>query len=425
MYLRKDIELMAPVGSFDSLRAAIQGGADAVYFGIEKLNMRAKSTVNFTTADLPEIVKICRENGLKAYLTLNTVIYDEDISLMKEIVNTAKDSGINAIIASDMAAINYASQVGVEVHISTQLNVCNLEAVRFYSRFADVMVLARELNMKQVSEISKGIERESIKGPLGNLVRIEMFAHGALCQAISGKCYLSLHEKNYSANRGQCLQTCRKAYIVTEKETGYELEIDNEYIMSPKDLCTINFLDKVLGAGVTVLKIEGRARSPEYVKVVVDCYNQAIQSVCDGSYTKEKIDGWMKRLGTVFNRGFWDGYYMGRKMGEWSETYGSKASKRKVYVAKCTNFYSKLNVGEFLMETGTLNTDDEVLIIGPTTGVLELTVKEIRVDLKTVGETRKGECFSIPVDTFIRRSDKLYKLVEDGDETYLSQGKRK
>ncbi|MDP4274030.1 MAG: U32 family peptidase, partial [Bacteroidota bacterium] len=354
----------------------------------------------------------CREHEIKSYLTLNIIIYDKDIQQMKDVVDRAKASGISAIIASDIAVINYAREQDVEIHISTQANVCNIEAVKFYSRFADVMVLARELNLDQVCRIHEAIEKEGIKGPSGNLVRIEMFVHGALCQAVSGKCYLSLHEKNYSANRGKCLQTCRKAYIVTDKETGYELEIDNEYIMSPKDLCTIHFLNKMVDAGVRVMKVEGRARGPEYVKTTVCCYHDALNSIADGTYTPEKIEKWKQELSTVFNRGFWDGYYLGQKLGEWSNVYGSKATKRKVYLGKGTNYFSKLKVAEFYMETGTLKNGDEILIIGPTTGVIQTTVKEIRVDLENVNEVSKGKSFSIPLDSLVRRSDKLYKLVD-------------
>ncbi len=409
---RKDFEIMAPVGSYESLMGAIQGGADSVYFGIEKMNMRAHSSNNFTFDDLEKIVNICNDNNIKSYLTVNTVIYDTELLLMQEIVNAAKKNNVTAIIASDISVINYARKIGVEVHISTQLNVSNIESLKFFAQFADVIVLARELNMDQVSEISRAIKKENITGPSGNIVKIEMFVHGALCMAISGKCYLSLHEKNYSANRGACLQTCRKAYTVTEKESGNQLEIDNEYIMSPKDLCTINFLNKVLDAGVTVLKIEGRARPAEYVKTVSECYNEAINAYLDGSFDEEKINGWMKRLSSVFNRGFWDGYYLGRKMGEWSHKYGSRATKRKLYIGKTTNYFTKIKVAEFLIESYDLKVGDEVLITGPTTGVVQLTVNEIRVDLKNAEIAQKGVQCSVPIDTLIRRSDKLYKIVD-------------
>ena len=409
---RSEIELMAPVGSYESLMAAIQGGANSIYFGIEQLNMRARSSNNFTIEDLRKIASICTENNVKSYLTVNTVLFDHDIKLMYKIVDAAKESGVTAIIASDVSAIMYARSIDVEVHISTQCNITNIEAVKFYAQFADVVVLARELNLNQVSAIYKQIVEQDIRGPKGELVQIEMFAHGALCMAVSGKCYLSLHEKNSSANRGACMQTCRKAYTVIEKESGNELEIDNEYIMSPKDLCTIGFLNKLLDAGVRVLKFEGRARSPEYVKTVVSCYNEAVDAYLDGSYNSAKIDAWMQRLSTVFNRGFWDGYYLGQKLGEWSSDYGNRATKRKVYIGKGTNYFTKLKVAEFLMETNELSVGDEILITGPTTGVIETTVKEIRVDLKKVEKTVKGESFSIALDTMVRRSDKLYKIVE-------------
>lgn len=408
---------MSPAGSYESLMAAIGGGAGSVYFGIEQLNMRSKSTVNFTTADLKEIVKITNEHNVKSYLTVNTVLYDEDIPVMRKIIDSAKENNVTAIIASDISAINYAREIGVEVHISTQLNVSNYEAVKYFSKYADVIVLARELNLNQVKYITDCIERDSLKGPAGNKIRIEMFVHGALCMAVSGKCYLSLHEQNYSANRGKCLQTCRKAYTVTEKESGYQLEVDNEYIMSPKDLKSIHFLNKVLDAGVTVLKIEGRARAPEYVKTVTQCYHEAVEAYLNDTFTEEKIANWDKRLNSVFNRGFWGGYYLGKKLGEWSHKYGSRATHKKVYVGKCTNYFSNLKVAEFLMETGDLNVNDDVLIIGPTTGVIELKVPEIRVDLKSVLSTNKGQQFSMPVEDFIRRNDKLYKLVESVDDS--------
>lgn len=409
---RNEIELTAPVGSYESLMAAIQGGADSVYFGIAHLNMRSKSSANFSIDDLKNIVKICNENNINSYMTVNTVIYDDEFPLMMQIVDAAKQSGVNAIIASDQGVINYATSIGIAVHASTQLNISNTETLKFYAKYTDVMVLARELSLLQVSDITKKILEEQIIGPSGNPVKIEIFAHGALCMAVSGKCYLSLHEANYSANRGACLQICRRGYIVTEKETGNELEIDNEYIMSPKDLCTIGFLDKILDAGVKVLKIEGRARAPEYVKTVVDCYREAIDSYFDGTYTKEKIFAWEKRLSRVFNRGFWDGYYLGRKLGEWSGKYGSVAKKRKVYIGKGMNYFSKQNVAEFLMEAGALKIGDEILITGPTTGVIEQTVSEIRVELINVNETKQGETFSMPVNSIIRRSDKLYKIVD-------------
>ena len=409
---REDVELMAPVGSYESLMAAIQGNADSVYFGIEQLNMRAKSSNNFTIEDLKEIVSISKNHGIKTYLTVNTVIYDKELPLMRKIIDAAREYGVTAIIASDQAAINYANSIGVEVHASTQVNISNTESLKFYSRFADVVVLARELNMEQVKEIYNAIQEQQIKGPSGNLIKIEMFSHGALCMAVSGKCYLSLHQLNSSANRGACLQPCRRGYVVTEKETGKELEIDNEYIMSPKDLKTIHFLNIMLDAGVRVLKIEGRARSAEYVKTVCECYDEAINAVADGTFTDAKTDEWDRRLSAVFNRGFWDGYYLGQKMGDWSKNYGSRATKKKIYIGKGMNFFPKIKVAEFLMETQELTVGDEILITGPTTGVVQMKVEEMRVDLKPVEKTVKGERFSMPVDVKIRRSDKLYKIVD-------------
>lgn len=412
---RKDIEIMAPVGSYESLMTAINAGANSVYFGVEQLNMRSKSSNNFTLDDLRNIASICYENGVKSYLTLNTVMYDHDLSMMRKVIDAAKTSEVSAIIASDMAAISYARANDVEVHISTQLNVSNYEALKFYAQFADVVVLARELNMTQVKNIHKQIIAEDLRGPYGEPVKIEMFVHGALCMAISGKCYMSLHENNASANRGACQQTCRKAYVVTEKETGNQLEIDHEYIMSPKDLCTIGFLDKVIGAGVRVLKIEGRARSAEYVKRVVETYNEAVNAILDGTYSKDKIDQWESRLSEVFNRGFWDGYYLGRKMGEWSKVYGSKATKRKVYVGKVTNYFGKLNVAEVQIEAAELHKGDSIVVMGPTTGVIEDVVKEIRVDLEETEKANKGVLCSLPIDK-VRRGDKLYKMVNVEEE---------
>lgn len=406
---------MAPVGSYESLMTAINAGANSVYFGVEQLNMRSKSSNNFTLDDLRNIASICYENGVKSYLTLNTVMYDHDLSMMRKVIDAAKTSEVSAIIASDMAAISYARANDVEVHISTQLNVSNYEALKFYAQFADVVVLARELNMTQVKNIHKQIIAEDLRGPYGEPVKIEMFVHGALCMAISGKCYMSLHENNASANRGACQQTCRKAYVVTEKETGNQLEIDHEYIMSPKDLCTIGFLDKVIGAGVRVLKIEGRARSAEYVKRVVETYNEAVNAILDGTYSKDKIDQWESRLSEVFNRGFWDGYYLGRKMGEWSKVYGSKATKRKVYVGKVTNYFGKLNVAEVQIEAAELHKGDSIVVMGPTTGVVEDVVKEIRVDLEETEKANKGVLCSLPIDK-VRRGDKLYKMVNVEEE---------
>ncbi|PZX16663.1 putative protease [Breznakibacter xylanolyticus] len=411
-FTRQEIEIMAPAGSYESLMAAIQGGADSVYFGVEKLNMRARSSANFTIADLHEIVRISREHGVKTYLTVNTVLYDDDLPVMRDVIDAAKEAGVTAIIAADQAAIHYARSIGVEVHISTQVNISNIETLKFYSHYADVVVLARELNMTQVAAIHREIERQQIKGPSGELIRIEMFVHGALCMAVSGKCYLSLHQYNSSANRGGCLQTCRRSYVVTDKETGNELEIDNEYIMSPKDLKTIGFLDTVLKSGVRVLKIEGRARSADYVKMVVSCYHEAVAAVIDGTFGPEKVAVWDERLSTVFNRGFWDGYYMGQTMGEWTENYGNKATRKRVYAGKVTNYFPKLGVAEILLETRGANQGDTILITGPTTGVMELVIGELRVDLQPVDVADKGVRFSMPVPEKVRRSDKVFLLVD-------------
>lgn len=407
-----DFEIMAPVGSYDSLTAAIQGGADSIYFGIEGLNMRARSANNFTTEDLKNIAEICKENHLKSYLTVNTIIYDNDLSLMRKIVDAAKEAQLSAIIASDVSVMMYARSIGVEVHLSTQLNITNTEALKFYAQFADVVVLARELNLDQVSAIYKDIIEQQIKGPNGELIRIEMFAHGALCMAVSGKCYLSLHEKDLSANRGACNQICRRGYIVKDKDTEIELEIDNEYIMSPKDLKTIHFMNKMMDAGVKVFKLEGRARGPEYVRTVVECYKEGIKAYCADVFTEDKIAKWDERLATVFNRGFWDGYYLGQRLGEWSSNYGSGSTKRKVYIGKGLKYFSNLGVAEFLMETQSLKVGDEILITGPTTGAVFQTVDEIRVDMESVEETVKGEKFSIKVSEKIRPSDKLFKMVK-------------
>jgi len=408
---RKDIELLAPVGSWESLQAAIQGGANAIYFGLEQMNMRARSSFNFTRNDLSQIISISKDNNLKTYLTINTVIYDQELFLMRDLVDLAKKEGVDAIIASDQAVMEYAFKSGLEVHLSTQLNISNIESVKFYSRYADVIVLARELNLDQVQAIYRGIELQNVTGPSGNPVKIEMFIHGALCMAISGKCYLSLHEYNHSANRGDCLQACRRSYLVTDMESGAQMEIDNKYIMSPKDLMTIHFLNKIIDSGVRVLKIEGRARSPEYVKTVTSCYNQAIYSVIDGTFDKQKIEKWKTDLATVFNRGFWEGYYLGQKLGEWSEVYGSQATKRKVYCAKITNFFEKLNVAELQIETGEISLGDELMIIGPTTGVLEIKVNEIRIDDKIVETAGKGDRCSILLNSTARRADKVYRMV--------------
>jgi putative protease len=406
---RKEYEIMAPVGSFESLHAAINAGADAVYFGIGGLNMRSRSSVNFTLEDLREIAKICNEAGVKSYLTLNIVLFDNDLEAARATVDAVKEAGVSAIIAADIAIILYARSVGVEVHISTQANVTNYETLRFYAQWADVVVLARELNLEQVSAIHKAIIDNDLRGPHGELVRIEMFCHGALCMATSGKCYLSLHEMNTSANRGACTQICRRSYTLTDRDTGDQIDVEDKYLMSPKDLKTIHFLNKLLDAGVTVLKIEGRARGPEYVKVAVECYSEAINSICDGSYSEEKIAAWDERLQKIFNRGFWDGYYLGQRLGEWSSKYGSSATRVKQYVAKGVKYYSKLGVGEFLLEAGELKVGDEVVITGPTTGALILTVDDIQVDCKSVERAVKGDSFSIAVPAKIRPSDRLYK----------------
>lgn len=402
------IEIMAPAGNFECLAAAIQGGADSVYFGVGNLNMRSHSANNFKPEDLKKVADICRQHGVRSYLTLNIVLYDEDLESMRRTLEAAREAGISAVIASDMAAILYARRMGMEVHISTQLNVSNTESLRFYSQFADVAVLARELTLPQIREIGEAIEREDIKGPSGNRMRLELFCHGALCMAISGKCYLSLHEYNASANRGACYQLCRRGYRVTDLETERSLEIDNKYIMSPKDLCTIEFMDKIIGAGITVLKIEGRARSAEYVKKVTSAYRKAADAVLEGNFTPELGAALKEQLSEVFNRGFWDGYYQGARLGEWSEVYGSKATKKKIYIGKVTNYFSKLGVAEILIETGSLAVGNHILIIGPTTGVAEQEVREIRVDLETTGTAVKGQYCSIPVAQKLRRSDKVY-----------------
>jgi len=408
---RSSIEIMAPAGSWESLSAAIKAGANSVYFGIEKLNMRSKSSSNFTTDDLREIVRICKENKVKSYLTVNTILYDNDLTLMREIIDVAKEIKVSAIIASDVAALIYANTVGVEVHLSTQLNISNVESLKFYAQFADVVVLARELNMEQVSEIYRAIIKDNIRGKNGEMIRIEMFCHGALCMAVSGKCYLSLHEKNLSANRGACNQICRREYIVKDKDSEIELEIDNEYIMSPKDLKTIGFLDEMLKAGVRVFKIEGRARGAEYVKAVVSCYSEAIESCLDETFSDAKVAEWDIRLAKVFNRGFWNGYYLGQRLGEWSNNYGSEATHKKIYVGKSTNFFNKLGVAEFLLEAQYLSVGDEILITGETTGAYEDVVNEIRVKLKQVSKVEKGTYFSMKTNELIRRNDKLFKIV--------------
>lgn len=408
---RSDIEVMAPAGSFESLRAAVDAGADAVYFGVEHLNMRSGSARNFKSDDLPLIARYCRMRGVKTYLALNTIIYDNELSLSRELINQAAEAGISAVIVSDQSVIAYATERKIPVHLSTQLNISNIETVKFYSHFADVMVLARELTLDQVAEISRQISLQQVRGPSGKLVRLELFVHGALCMAISGKCYLSLHQYNTSANRGSCLQACRRSYRVEDTESGDELEIDNEYIMSPKDLSTIHFLDRILASGVTVLKIEGRARPAEYVQTVVTCYREAVEALMEGTYRPDRIALWQERLSRVFNRGFWDGYYLGQRLGEWSSVYGSKASRRKVYLGKGTNYYPKLGVAEFLLENGDLHTGDEVLITGPTTGLIQLTVEEIHTDSGPSDVARKGEKAAFRTEKKVRPSDRLYKWV--------------
>lgn len=410
---RKDFEIMAPVGSRESLSAALNAGADAIYFGIEGLNMRSRSSANFTIDDLRDIAKTCSDAGVKSYLTVNTIVYDSDMPKMRSIIDAAKEAGISAVIASDMAAILYAREIGQEVHISTQVNVTNLEAVRFYSQFADVMVLARELNLDQVKAIHEGIIREGIVGPAGREVRLEMFCHGALCMAVSGKCYMSLHEMNSSANRGACNQICRRAYTVRDRETDEELVVDNKFIMSPKDLKTIHFIDKMVEAGIRVFKIEGRARGPEYVKETVECYSEALQAVCDGTFSDGKVTLWDERLARIFNRGFWNGYYLGQRLGEWSSKYGSSATRTKVYAAKTIRHFPKIGIGEFQMEAGEINVGDEVVITGPTTGALIIKVIELRVDLRPVDKVTKGDRFSMPVPQKVRPSDRLYLWKEN------------
>ena len=411
------IEIMSPVGSYESLQAAIQGGANAVYFGVGKLNMRSRSAANFTVEDLGRICEIAHAAGVRTYLTVNTIIYNNEIEEMHILVDAARKAGVSAVIASDMAVITYANRMGVEVHISTQCNVSNVEAVRYYAQFADVIVTARELPLRQVAEITRFIKDNDLRGPKGELVQVEVFAHGALCMSVSGKCYLSLDNYNYSANRGACLQVCRRGYIVKDKESDLELEIDNEYIMSPKDLCTIGFLDKVVKAGVRVLKIEGRGRSADYVRTVTECYREAVEAIGDGTYTKEKIEGWMTRLATVFNRGFWDGYYLGRKLGEWSERYGSQATENKVYLGPVKNWFGRIGVAEVQLQTAEmLRVGDEVMVTGETTGVYRATVEELRTDRDPVPEVHQGDCFSIKASETLHRGDKVYRVDKVIDE---------
>ncbi|MBK8086510.1 MAG: U32 family peptidase [Chitinophagaceae bacterium] len=406
------VELMSPAGSFESMQAAIQGGADAVYFGVEQLNMRARATMNFTVDDLPEIASLCNKNNIRSYLTLNTIVYDHDLSLMKTVINEAKAAGITAVIASDQAVIAYARSQQMEVHISTQLNITNLETVRFYSLFADVMVLSRELSLRQIKSICDGIKKENIKGPSGNLIEIEVFAHGALCMAVSGKCYLSLHTQNASANRGACLQNCRRKYKVIDIEDGHELEIDNEYIMSPKDLCTIDFIDQLLETGVKVLKIEGRGKGPDYVKTVTQCYREAIDSYYKNTYSSEKAAAWIKRMEEVYNRGFWGGYFHGQQIGEWTDMSGSKATVKKIYLGKGNHYYPRNKIAEFKIESYPLHVGDRVMIIGKNIGVVETIVESLHVNnsgAATVAE--KGDLCAFPLDTPVHHSDKLYKIV--------------
>ncbi len=406
------IELMAPAGDFTSLQAALDNGADSVYFGVEQLNMRARASMNFTIDDLPEISRRCSEKGVRTYLTLNTIIYDHDLSLIKTLLDKAKAANLTAVIAMDQAVISYARQIGMEVHISTQINITNIETVKFYALFADTLVMSRELSITQIKKICDQIEKEQVKGPSGKLVEVEIFGHGALCMAVSGKCYLSLHSHNSSANRGACKQNCRKKYTVIDQETGFEIELENEYMMSPKDLCTIPFLDQIVDAGVQVLKIEGRGRAPEYVATVTKCYREAIDAIADGTYDKEKVEGWMKRLETVYNRGFWAGYYLGQELGEWSANSGSSATQKKVYVGKGRHFYPKSNVAEFMIEAYDLAVGDKILIQGPTTGSQEMVVEAMRVDQKPEAtKASKADVITFKTEFRVRPSDKLYKIV--------------
>lgn len=406
------VELMAPAGSFESLQAAIDSGADSVYFGVEQLNMRARSSINFTIADLTEISSRCKAADVRTYLTLNTIIYDHDLKLVKRLLDAAKEADITAVIAMDQAVIAYARQIGMEVHISTQINITNIETVKFYALFADTMVMSRELSLRQIKKICQQIKDENVTGPSGKLVEVEIFGHGALCMAVSGKCYLSLHSYNSSANRGACKQNCRKAYILTDKETGNEIEVDNEYMMSPKDLSTIDILDQVVDTGVKVLKIEGRGRSPEYVSTVIKSYREALDAIEDGSYSPEKVDGWMKKLETVYNRGFWNGYYLGQKLGEWSEGSGNQATQKKVFVGRGIHYYPKNKVGHFRIEADKIELGDKILVTGPTTGVKEFELSELMVDDVIAEVAQKGDDCTIPVDFKVRSSDKIYKIVQ-------------
>jgi len=411
--MTSNVEIMAPAGSWESLRAAIKAGADSVYFGVGKLNMRARAAHNFQIEDLKEIVKICKENNIKSYLTVNIVYYDNELADMKQILNEAKSCGVTAVICSDMATIQYASSIGLEIHISTQANVSNIEAVKFYSKFADVIVLARELNIEQIKSIHESIIKENIKGPKGNLVEIELFAHGALCVSVSGKCYMSLAQYNHSANRGDCLQTCRRKYRVIDEETGDELVVDNKYVMSPKDLCTIGFVDKLIDSGVSVLKLEGRGRSPEYVYTVTKCYKEAVLAILDKTYSEEKIANWIKELETVFNRGFWHGgYYLGNKLGEWSGTYGSKATKKKSFIGQVVNYYDNINIVSLKLETGSIQDSDDIIIIGPTTGVIKMKITKMRNEDSVIEKASKGDTITFPVSEKVRKKDKVYVLKD-------------
>lgn len=406
------IELMSPAGDFASLQAALDNGADSVYFGVEQLNMRARSTINFALNDLDEIAERCAAKGVRTYLTLNTIIYDHDLSVIKTVLDRAKKAGITAVIAMDQAVIAYARQIGMEVHISTQINITNIEAVKFYAMFAHTMVLSRELSLSQIKKIGVQIEKEQIKSPDGNLVEIEIFGHGALCMAVSGKCYLSLHANNSSANRGACKQNCRRKYRLTDEETGFEIEVDNEYLLSPKDLCTIHFLDQIVAAGVKVLKIEGRGRAPEYVATVTKCYREAIDAIYDKTFSQEKIADWMERLKTVYNRGFWSGYYLGQKLGEWTQNAGSNATQKKIYIGKAQHYYPKMQIGQFEMEAYDVKIGDKILVQGATTGSQEMEIIAMMVNDASAQEARKGDVLTMPVDFKIRPSDKLYKVVK-------------
>ena len=407
------IELMAPAGNFESLQAAIDNGADSVYFGVDQLNMRARASINFTIADLDEIARRCAPKGIRTYLTLNTIIYDHDLSIIKTLLDAAKKAGLTAVIAMDQAVIAYARQIGMEVHISTQINITNIETVRFYAMFADTMVMSRELSLRQIKKICEQIEKEQIKGPSGNLVEIEIFGHGALCMAVSGKCYLSLHSHNSSANRGACKQNCRKKYTVIDQESGFEIEIDNEYMMSPKDLCTIDFLDQVIDTGAKVLKIEGRGRAPEYVATVIRTYRQAIDAYYEGTYSKDKFEQWIEALKTVYNRGFWGGYYLGQKLGEWSENPGSNATQKKVYIGQGKHYFPKTGIAEFTIEAFDIKIGDKLLITGPTTGVQELELTSMMVNDKPAEKAKKGDSCTIQTNFRVRLSDKLYKIVKN------------